>query len=199
MACSSVFIPAMNIQGPVSDWLSVSGLLTGTMGGSGSNPNPDTDQSSASSSPLEEPATRVRGQVLVVEDNEADVFLIQEAIEAKKLPIALHVVRDGEQAIRYFDEADGDISAPCPSLVILDINLPKKQGGEVLKHMRRSRRCANALVIAVSTSDSARDREQMTELGVNGYFRKPSEYAAFMKLGDVVKGLLVGGTFENKE
>jgi chemotaxis family two-component system response regulator Rcp1 len=125
-----------------------------------------------------------------VEDNEADVFLIQEAIEAKKLPMALHVVRDGEQAIRYFDEADGDISAPCPSLVILDINLPKKQGGEVLKHMRRS---------AVSTSDSARDREQMTELGVNGYFRKPSEYAAFMKLGDVVKRLLVGGTFENEE
>jgi two-component system, chemotaxis family, response regulator Rcp1 len=189
----------MNIQGPVSDWLSVSGLLTGTTGGSGSNPNPDADQFSASGSPLEEPATRVRGHVLVVEDNEADVFLIQEAIEAKKLPMALHVVRDGEQAIRYFDEADGDISAPCPSLVILDINLPKKQGGEVLKHMRRSRRCANALVIAVSTSDSARDREQMTELGVNGYFRKPSEYAAFMKLGDVVKGLLVGGTFENKE
>ncbi len=127
-----------------------------------------------------------------MEDNEADVFLIQEAIAAKKLPMAHHVVRDGEQAMRYFDDADRDVSAPCPSLVILDINLPKKQGCEVLKHMRRSRRCANALVIAVSTSDSARDREQMAELGVNGYFRKPSEYAAFMKLGDVVKGLLAG-------
>jgi chemotaxis family two-component system response regulator Rcp1 len=169
------------------------------MGGSGLNPNPDVDQSSASNSPLEEPATRVLGHILVVEDNEADVFLIQEAIEAKKLPMALHVVRDGEQAMRYFDEADGDVSAPCPSLVILDINLPKKQGGEVLKHMRRSRRCANALVIAVSTSDSARDREQMTELGVNGYFRKPSEYPAFMKLGDVVKALLAGGASENRE
>ena len=134
-----------------------------------------------------------------MEDNEADVFLIQEAIEAKKLPVALHVVRDGEQAMRHFDEADGDVSAPCPSLVILDINLPKKPGGEVLKHMRRSRRCANALVIAVSTSDSARDREQMRELGVNRYFRKPSDYAAFMKLGDVVKALLAGGTSKNKE
>ncbi len=134
-----------------------------------------------------------------MEDNEADVFLIQEAIEAKKLPMALHVVRDGEQAVRYFDEADGNISAPCPSLVILDINLPKKQGGEVLKHMRRSHRCANALVIVVSTSDSARDREQMTELGANGYFRKPSEYAAFMKFGDVVKALLAGGISESKK
>jgi len=189
----------MNIQGPVSDWPSVSGLLTGTMGGSGSNPNPAADRPSASSSPPKESATGVRGYVLVVEDNEADVFLIQEAIVAKKLPMTLHVVRDGEQAMRYFDEADGDVSAPCPALVILDINLPKKQGSEVLKHMRRSRRCANALVIAVSTSDSARDRQQMTELGVNGYFHKPSEYAAFMKLGDVVKALLAGGTPENRE
>jgi len=143
--------------------------------------------------------TRARGLVLVVEDNEADVFLIREAIEAKKLPMVLDVVTDGEQATLYFDEADGDASMPCPSLVILDINLPKKQGSEVLKHMRRSRRCANALVIAISTSDSGRDREQMTELGVNGYFHKPSEYAAFMKLGDVVKALLAGGTPENRE
>jgi CheY-like chemotaxis protein len=199
LGCLSVFTPAMSIQGPVSDWPSVSGLLTGTMGGFGSSPNPDADQSSVSSSPLEEPVTRARGVVLVVEDNEADVFLIREAIEAKKLPMVLHVVRDGEQATLYFDEADGDASMPCPSLDILDINLPKKQGSEVLKHMRRSRRCANALVIAISTSDSGQDREQMTELGVNGYFHKPSEYAAFMKLGDVVKALLAGGTPENRE
>jgi chemotaxis family two-component system response regulator Rcp1 len=131
-----------------------------------------------------------RHDVLIVEDNDADAFLIQEAIEAKKLPVALHVVKDGEQATRYFDRADGDASAPCPSLVILDINLPKKQGAEVLRHMRRSLRCAHALVIAVSTSDSARDREQMTELGANRYFHKPSDYEEFMRLGDIVKGLL---------
>jgi DNA-binding response OmpR family regulator len=135
----------------------------------------------------------MRSHILIVEDNEADVFLIQEAIEAKKLRLALHFVRDGEKAIRYFDETDGDASLPCPSLVILDINLPKKQGGDVLRHMRQSRRCANALVIAVSTSDSVRDRKQMTDLGANEYFRKPSEYAAFMRLGDIVKGLLAGG------
>jgi two-component system, chemotaxis family, response regulator Rcp1 len=137
--------------------------------------------------------------VLIVEDNEADAFLIREAVEATKLPVALHVVKDGEQAVRYFDRADGDDSLPCPSLVILDINLPKKQGGEVLKHMRRSRRCGNAIVIAVSTSASARDREQMTELGAQAYFRKPSEYADFMKLGEIVKELLAGGTPDTRE
>lgn len=79
---------------------------------------------------------------------------------------------------------------PCPALVILDINLPKKQGGDVLKYMRKSHRCAEAIVLVVSTSDSASDREQMTSLGANGYFRKPSQFDEFMKIGDVVKGLL---------
>jgi two-component system, chemotaxis family, response regulator Rcp1 len=56
--------------------------------------------------------------------------------------------------------------------------------------MRKSPKCSKALVIAVSTSDSAQDRETMTELGANGYFRKPSEYADFMKLGDMIKNVL---------
>jgi len=133
-----------------------------------------------------------RDHVLIVEDNEADLFLIREAIEGQGLGLAIHVVRDGEQAIQYIDRADTDALTPRPSLVILDINLPRRQGGDVLRHMRQSTRCGDALVIAVSTSDSARDREQMTESGANGYFRKPSEYAAFMRLGDMVKGLLEG-------
>ncbi len=118
------------------------------------------------------------------------MFLIRRALEVAKVYADLHVAHDGEQAIQFFDQVDGDVTAPCPALVILDINLPRKHGGEVLQHMRRTRRCGGALVIAVSTSDSALDREQMTRLGANAYFRKPSEYADFMKLGDMVKGLL---------
>ncbi len=128
--------------------------------------------------------------MLIVEDNESDVFLIREAIEATKLPLRLHVVEDGEQAVRFFDQADSNASVPCPAVVILDINLPKKQGGDVLKHMRQSHKCASALVIAVSTSDSVQDRERMRNLGANRYFHKPSEYDDFMKLGDLVKALL---------
>jgi two-component system, chemotaxis family, response regulator Rcp1 len=130
--------------------------------------------------------------VLIVDDNESDVFLIQEAIGATRLPLTFYVAEDGDQAVRFFDRADAHPDLPCPALIILDINLPKKQGGDVLKHMRLSRRCAAALVIAVSTSDSARDREQMRNLGADGYFRKPSEYDEFMKLGGMVKALLSG-------
>jgi chemotaxis family two-component system response regulator Rcp1 len=136
--------------------------------------------------------------VLIVDDNESDVFLIQDAIGATRLPVTFYVAEDGEQAVRFFDRADAQPDLPCPALIILDINLPKKQGGDVLKHMRLSRRCADALVVVVSTSDSARDREHMTNLGADGYFRKPSEYDEFMKLGDMVKALLSGPALSRK-
>lgn len=129
--------------------------------------------------------------VLIVEDNEADVFLIQEAIENAGLAVSLHVVKDGEQAGRFFELADQDLTIPCPALVILDINLPKKQGSEVLKQMRQSSRFGNASVLVVSTSESARDREQMDKLGADRYFRKPSGYDQFMQLGEIVKTLLL--------
>jgi len=130
--------------------------------------------------------------VLVVDDNDADVALIQDAIQAADLALTVHVVKDGDEAVRFFDRADTDNDLTPPDLVILDINLPKRPGTEVLRHMRQSQRCRGALVLAVSTSDSARDRQQMSDLGANGYFRKPSEYDEFIKLGDVIKNLLSG-------
>jgi DNA-binding response OmpR family regulator len=132
----------------------------------------------------------MRTQILIVEDNPADIFLIRAAIAAARIDADLHVAKDGEQAIEFFDEADGVSTAPHPALVILDINLPKKHGGEVLEHMRRSRRCANALVIVVSTSDSSQDREAMASLGADRYLQKSSNYKEFMKLGAVVRELL---------
>ena len=108
----------------------------------------------------------------------------------RSFPVAVHVVRNGEQAIHFFDRADHVPNAPCAELVILDINLPRRPGYEVLKRVRKSAKCGKAHVIAVSTSDSDSDRQQMAELGAEHYFRKPSEYADFMKLGEIVKGLL---------
>jgi DNA-binding response OmpR family regulator len=118
------------------------------------------------------------------------VFLIRTALKEAGIDAEIDVAKDGEQAIRYFDELDRDDREPCPALVILDINLPRRHGGEVLQHMRSSRKCAGAPVLAVSTSDSTRDRDEMSRLGANGYFKKPSDYSAFMQLGAVIKHLL---------
>jgi CheY-like chemotaxis protein len=168
------------------------------MGGSGSNRNPDEDQSSGLRSPSEVTSADIHFHVLIVEDNEADVFLIQEAIEVTRLPLTVDIAQDGEQAVQLFDQLDNDPEMPCPALVILDINLPKRHGGDVLKHMRRSRRGAHVPVLVVSTSHAAHDREEMMRLGANGYFRKPSDYDEFMKLGDIVKAMLGGAASMKK-
>ena len=85
---------------------------------------------------------------------------------------------------------DADPEAPRPDLVLLDINLPRYKGTEVLRNLRASSRCRDALVLVVTSSDSSRDREEMDALGANGYFRKPSEYSEFMTLGQIVRDLL---------
>ena len=117
-------------------------------------------------------------------------MLIRRAIQAADVNAELHVVRDGHSATQLFDLADSDNNAPCPDLVLLDLNLPKKNGEDVLKRLRASAKCGRALVLIVTSSDSGRDREPVAALGIAGYFKKPSEYAEFMKLGAIVKRLL---------
>jgi CheY-like chemotaxis protein len=179
-----------NIQALVSGWRSVSGLWTGIMDGSGSNRNPVEDRPSGSGSPAEKTVGRIRPGILIAEDSDADVYLIERAIQRAGISTAMQVVRDGEAAIRWIDESVADNSTLMPALIILDINLPRKRGSDVLKHVRSSPKVSAVPVIVVSTSDTARDRDEMTKLGANAYFRKPSEYAEFMKFGELVKNFL---------
>ncbi len=78
-------------------------------------------------------------QILVVEDNRADVFLIRESIQIAHIDADLYVVQDGDKAIRFFEEADRDAAAPCPALVILDINLPKSPAAKSSSKCVRAR------------------------------------------------------------
>ena len=148
----------------------------------------EKDQPSSSLSPSDA-ASQKRPQILVVEDSKADLFLIRQAIAAAQVNAVVTIVNDGHQAVRFIDSADAAQGA-CPDLVLLDLNLPKKDGIEVLRHMRKSAVCKNALVLVVTSSDSAGDREAVKALGFNGYFRKPSVYAEFMKLAPMVRELL---------
>ena len=135
----------------------------------------------------DQPAGPKRRSVLIVEDNRADVFLIREAIQNANVNANLEVMDDGEKAIRFFERIDSEPSADCPDLVILDLNLPRRPGREVLEHIRQTRRCPSAFVVVVTSSNSERDRDDMARLGVSVYFRKPSEYSEYMKLGGIVK------------
>jgi len=119
-----------------------------------------------------------RYTALIVEDSKTDLFLIREAIESVGVEVKLHVVQNGEAAIQFFETADVD-DGECPDLVILDLNLPKKSGNEVLRHLRANRRCSKAKVLIVSSSNAPLDRRSVEDLGIAGYFTKPSGYAEY--------------------
>jgi CheY-like chemotaxis protein len=164
--------------------------LSGTTAVSGSNQNPDKARNSASRSPSDSTQTRRPWHILIAEDNKADVALIHRALKRSGIEAHIDVVDDGEKAMKFFEQADADATAPCPDLILLDINMPRYKGGDILRKLRASSRCKNALVLVVTSSDSSRDREEMDALGANGYFRKPSEFSEFMTLGQMVRDLL---------
>ena len=128
-------------------------------------------------------------QVLVVEDNPSDVYLIRSAIEASGLKASITVQQDGAAATNFFDEVDRNAALAAPDLIILDLNLPKLSGIEVLEYMRQSLRSQKAVVIVVSTSALEAERKRVSNLGAHAYFRKPSEFDEFLKLGDVIRTL----------
>jgi CheY-like chemotaxis protein len=128
--------------------------------------------------------------ILIAEDNKSDVFLIRQALRESGIDAQIHAADDGEKTVRFLEHADADETAPCPDLILLDINMPRYKGGDILRRLRASRRCANAIVLIVTSSDSQHDRDEMDALGADGYFRKPSEFAEFMKLGHLVRELL---------
>ncbi|MCW5978175.1 MAG: response regulator [Bryobacteraceae bacterium] len=127
--------------------------------------------------------------LLLVEDNPADVFLVEEAIKEHRLPVQLLVVEDGEAAIRFLDRANADASS-IPNVVVLDWNLPRRSGSEVLQHLRTNTRFPDVPVIVFTSSDSRWDRELAAQLGATRYFRKSADFDEFMEIGHVIEEVL---------
>jgi len=115
--------------------------------------------------------------------------LVQEALEEHGIDGELIVLTDGESAIQFIRSLDAQRMA-CPDLVILDLNLPKKPGREVLKCVRQSVACGLAPVVILSSSDAPADLAETTQLGASRYIRKPSRLVEFMKLGAIFKTML---------
>jgi chemotaxis family two-component system response regulator Rcp1 len=131
-----------------------------------------------------------RPRILLVEDNPADANLVEEALAEARVECVLSILRDGAQAIQFIDRLDAGAADPEPDIVLLDLNLPKVEGAEVLKRLRSSPKCAAAKVLIVSSSDAPADRDRAMELGANGYFRKPESWEQFMELGPQILTLL---------
>jgi chemotaxis family two-component system response regulator Rcp1 len=121
--------------------------------------------------------------VFLAEDNEGDVLLVRESFNAKNLPCELLVAEDGEIALRLIDGFGSD--QPCPDIVLMDLNLPKVEGAELLQRIRANTNCSKIPVLVVSSSNSPKDLLMVAECGAR-YFRKPCELDEYMLLADVV-------------
>lgn len=128
--------------------------------------------------------------ILLAEDNAGDIYLVQQALQEYGILHELHIVRDGAEALDFIAGMGKAGLAPCPDVVLLDLNLPKADGADVLSEFRKHPECAATPVIVVSSSDARKDRVRMAELGVAHYFRKPSDFDAFLKLGAIVRDIV---------
>jgi len=122
-----------------------------------------------------------RFEVLLVEDNPGDVFLTQEAFREGRMPLRLCVVGDGEEALRYLRREAPFEEVSRPDLVLMDLNLPKKDGRELLAELKQDADLRQIPVIILTTSESHQDIWRAYKLHANCYLTKPIEVDSFMK------------------
>jgi CheY-like chemotaxis protein len=122
--------------------------------------------------------------IFLAEDNPADAGLVRRALEEYGVEGQLIVIADGEKAIEFIQALE-DEAAPCPDLAIIDLNLPKKPGREVLERIRMSAHCRHIPVVILSSSDAERDRADAVRFGASRYIRKPSKLDDFLSLGAI--------------
>jgi len=120
--------------------------------------------------------------ILLVEDNEGDIVLTTEALEEGKISNGLSVVRDGQQAIDYLEKKNGFEEAATPDLVLLDINLPKINGHEVLKYIKSSGELQSIPVVMLTTSSDSVDIKKSYSNHSNCYITKPVDINDFLEV-----------------
>ena len=123
-----------------------------------------------------------RPHILLVEDNEGDILLTREALEEAKISTRLSVVKDGKQAIDFVNKAGDYSNASPPDILLLDINLPKKNGHEVLKFLKGNQNFKHIPVIMLTTSSSQRDINLSYDNYANCYITKPADVNDFLSV-----------------
>jgi CheY-like chemotaxis protein len=122
--------------------------------------------------------------VLLVEDDPGDILLTKEALLRSKIANRLHVARDGVEALEFLRREGEHRDAPRPDLVLLDLNLPRKDGREVLAEIRKSEDLTHLPVVVLTTSDAEDDILRSYRLHANAYVTKPIDFSSFV---DVVR------------
>ena len=129
-------------------------------------------------------------RILVIEDNSADVFLLGRALQKQDRQFELICVADGDAALAFIRRQGAYADAALPNLILVDLNLPKCDGEDILREIRHTKHLVGVPVCAWSSSQSRRDRNLLTELGVVRFITKPSGLDQFMEIGKILRDLL---------
>ena len=121
-------------------------------------------------------------EVLLIEDSEADADLVKEAITGEKLIVHLHLARNGEEAMEFLRRQGSYVNAPRPDLILLDLNLPKKDGREVLREVKADANLGLIPVVILTTSAAEEDVLKSYQFHANAYITKPVDFESFKKI-----------------
>ncbi|MFI7618003.1 response regulator [Nonomuraea terrae] len=121
-------------------------------------------------------------EVLLVEDDQGDILLTREAFDLNKVRNRLSVVNDGEQAMAFLRQEDGYADAPRPDLILLDLNLPRMGGLEVLREVKDDVGLRTIPVVILTTSQAEEDILHSYRLHANAYVSKPVDFEQFIRV-----------------
>lgn len=131
----------------------------------------------------------VRADVLLVEDNPGDVFLLRQALAQLNRQVTLHVTEDGEAGLAFLRKEDPYRCAPRPDFVVLDLNLPKKDGHEVLSEIKTDPRFRAIPVVILTGSEADEDIVEAYDAGANIYMIKPDNPDTLSRLVEALESI----------
>ena len=129
--------------------------------------------------------------VLLVEDNPADIYLFRQALKYAELDITLMVIEDGLEALTFARREGKYVTGPVPHLAVLDLNLPHFEGMEILEALRRSDEFGGVPVVIMTSSAEPREQTKAMELGIEKFITKPPDLEQFLQIGHIVKEVLL--------
>ncbi len=129
-------------------------------------------------------------RIVVIEDNASDVFLLNRALKKQEFAFELVHLLDGGEALAFVRRQGQYVSAAIPDLILMDLNLSKYSGQEILREIRLAVHLAGIPVCAWSSSQSWRDRSLLMDLGVARFITKPAGLDQFLQIGQIIKELL---------
>jgi chemotaxis family two-component system response regulator Rcp1 len=141
---------------------------------------------------LEDASVIHAARIVVIEDNDSDVYLLNRALKMQNFQFEMLHLLNGREALAFIRREGAYAETAVPNLILMDLNLSKYTGEDILREIRGAKHLAEVPVCAWSSSQSLRDRSMLQDLGVSQFITKPAGLDQFLAIGKLIKDLLAG-------